>query len=659
MANSTAVNRGIRSYRRATLKSFWIACLGLLLIVAVMRTTLLPESVQFGRERSTIQDSASSARRVGEQVTSTAKSADKDSSDTALAIWLLSAGVLAFGLARGFLETRVLKQEWDALDLLQGSQDQIASRYPQTVVAGRVAAVMAAVEQRRVEREFRQSNRALASSSLAGVGALTRFGSSSLLVLAVLGTFAGMKGAMPGLIDAIKDATSASNNGAGMTSIAQSLEMVTNAFGANFLALFGSLLLALLAFGATLERRDFLTMLEVMSERRLYLQLPTDADATELERAVGELQRSVAAVASIGYAVDRLGGGISDLRGMLRETMSDMQSAFSSTIQQHAIRTQQHMNDAIGQLVSTLGTTSQALDATAVSYQGLVRGLEERDLGVRKAADAMAEHSRELTAMAERSAKSTMQAAEVTTGASKLLEHVTSLTDNAMTVFVRSADEISASVGAQSAHLEKAIGILANVEQQGRTSGLLLERVQAHLAEEPQNAQQRHEALLREIGVRVASLSEEARESNHSLGMVMSGHADSQSRAIKDGVTAALAGLLELRDVSTRSRAEIAKLVVDSVKSEISAARAVDQGRLDHAVGLVLEKVNAALERSSDLAQTNGGAVVTALQGLVQATTESADRTVAAVNALQGAVARPQAGLKLDLTSDSQQGSRA
>ena len=731
MAASKSANVGIRHFRKATSKSIWLSFVFLAVIALVMRGTLLPKL--------------------------------NEDAPASFAIWLLSAALLAFGFIRALFEAQMLKREWAALDMLDGDQARISSLYPETITAHRRGAVLQAVEEKRVEREFRQSSRSLASSALAGVGSITRFGSSALLVMAVLGTFAGMKSAMPGLVDAINasglqddtrsaPAVSSDSRGSGGLAagavsagakqgtgsvtgaprsamgtivksngdIGGSLTMISEAFGSNFLALFGSLLLGLLAFGAALERRDFLTCLEVTSERRLYRQLPTNADATELERAIGELQRSVAAVAQIGYAVDRLGSGISDLRGMLRETMSDMHSAFSSTVQQHAVRTQQHMNDAVGQLVSTLGTTSQALDATAVSYQGLVRGLEERDLGMRKAADALAEHARELVAMQERSAQSVTQSAEATVTASKALAQVTAIADTSIAVFVRGADDIAAAVGTQAVQLDKAIELLGSVEQRNRASSGVLDvisaqirehlagapaaqrerdearrgelremltrqaeehresshalgmvlsghadkaadttaqgltailtslselgqigrstggvvdtlsaRVQEHLAEMPVVEQERHVTLLRELRDMTSSVSEEYRESSHSLGMVLSGHADKTAGVISQGLTAAVASVTEAREVSAQNRADAVRLLIQTVKSGIEERNTHDSERLDQAVQTLTTAIHRASEQSAAAAQETTAAVVSTAETMTRVPVQSADRNLA------------------------------
>ena len=128
-------------------------------------------------------------------------------------IWAIAASVLLAGLLRSGSEIVRLGKEWQALDLLRTDSSSVRNRFPDTVVALRVAAVDEAIAERRVEREFRVSNRALAAAKLAGVGSITRFGSSALLVLAVMGTFAGMRNALPSLIEAIKNTSTTGQAG--------------------------------------------------------------------------------------------------------------------------------------------------------------------------------------------------------------------------------------------------------------------------------------------------------------------------------------------------------------------------------------------------------------------------------------------------------------
>lgn len=503
---------GYRGFRGATWKSGIVALAALAVVVIVMIERLAPK---FDRDNL-----------------------------APWGIWLLSLTILAIGLVRAAYEAIRLHHEWKALEMLQGDQSAIRARYPRTVVAIRLAAVQAAIEDRRVEREFRQSNRSLAAARLAGIGTITRFGSSALLVMAVLGTFAGMRNALPPLITAIATAAKAEQapSGAfgsdGSGDIQTALTLVAEAFGSNFLALFGSLVLGLVAFGASLERRDLLTRLEVLSERRLYRQLPADADATELQKAVDELQRSVAAVADIGFAVDRLGTGIGDLRGVLRQTLSDMQSAFSTSIQQHAVRSQQQLNEAIGQLVGTLGTTSRALDATAVSYQGLVKGLEERDLGVRRAADVLAEHSRGLLVIEERSSATALQAAKATETAASTLARVSAIADVALPAFVRSADDISTALGTQAEQLVLAVSLLKVSGQHHGKSATSLEVMIAQLAtmaaETPTLHRELHAELVKHIHDSLTRYALESKDASHALGMIVAQQVGKTTSAVSE-----------------------------------------------------------------------------------------------------------------------------
>jgi hypothetical protein len=416
--------------RGAAALSFGIGIVALVALSALMRSELLPRTDSFA----------------------------------ALSVWILAAGVLLFGMVRGLIDLRTLAAEWSALDLIVESKSDVAKRqFPTTVVARRILLVDEAETEQRADREFRQSNRALAAAKLAGVGNITRFASSALLMLVVIGTFAGMRYALPLLSGAIETASSAAERGSGSlggSQITGSLRTVSEAVGSNLLALFGSLVLSLIAFGASFERRELLTSIEFLSERWLYRRLPVDADASELQKAVNELQRSVKEVAAVSLAVGQLGKGIGDLKVVLRDTIVEMRDAFTESVNQHGARMQQQLNDAIGELTATLGVTSGALQATAVSYEGLVKGLQERDLGVRAAADALADHSSRLTVVEERANNATVQAAstvahatQILSGAEQLVRHaVEKLTDDASRLLA-AAELTKEQVGTLDLHL--------------------------------------------------------------------------------------------------------------------------------------------------------------------------------------------------------------
>jgi hypothetical protein len=303
-------------------------------------------------------------------------------------IWAMAVSVLVVGLGRAFAEVLLLRLEWSALAEVERDVMVLSGGLARTAVGQRVAAVEEALSLQRVEREFRQSQRALAATTLSAIGTLTKFGSSALLVLAVMGTFAGMRSALPKLVESIGLAGSA-DVAAGASSITQSLMLIGEAFGANFVALFGSLVLAIASFGASLERRALLTSLELVSERRLYRRLPTDADASELQKAVNEMRQSVNAVADVASSITSLSAGIESLQRVLSETLSQMHSSFSTTMQQQSTRLQQEISVSVSRVVETLSVTTEALQGTSVAYQGLVRGLEERDLGVQTASAAL------------------------------------------------------------------------------------------------------------------------------------------------------------------------------------------------------------------------------------------------------------------------------
>lgn len=331
------------------------------------------------------------------------------------AVWWISLLALLFGLAIALKDISWLKRELAALrDLdVDNALDQ-AVQYSGSLAADR-ARYIASLRERDAgaPQDLRGHLRQQAIASSAHVGGGTRFLSSTLLLLAVLGTFAGMKSALPELIGRIKDAgaevsSAALDGGTGNSfiDIGSALNPVADAFGANFLALLGALSLGLAAFGATSERRALLLRLDRFSEFRLYPRLPAGASADALLQAVEEMRHHVDAVSRVGDGIDGLRTGIGTFEKTLSEAIEGLRSSFTHSLRQQATDLQAQMNQTVGRVVVSMQEVSGALASTAVSYEGLVVGLRERDLGVQRASEGLERIGQEVSeAMKQASAE--------------------------------------------------------------------------------------------------------------------------------------------------------------------------------------------------------------------------------------------------------------
>lgn len=240
-------------------------------------------------------------------------------------------------------------------------------------------------------------------------GGLQRFLASTLLLLAVLGTFAGMKAALPQLSGALT-AQVRSTNGAyasqsrsdknGRPQLAQpavgagfgvtkALDLVGNAFGSNFAALLGSLTLAAFGYFLGRDRRALVIELEDRATSSWYPMLRPEAGVSSLERAVAEMKGSVAAVARVGESMDTLNHRLADFKNTLIDCMQQMVGDLRATMQASSTSADSRHDAQLVELTRSLTLITRALERTTIGYEGLVKGLEERDLGVAKAASAL------------------------------------------------------------------------------------------------------------------------------------------------------------------------------------------------------------------------------------------------------------------------------
>jgi hypothetical protein len=392
-------------------------------------------------------------------------------------LWYIALFVLAIGVAISARDIRWISREWSAVSQLGSSLDRakVIAKWPESIVAGRIQAVDAAGAEQRVLREFRQTHRAQAAIRSGSVGTISRFLASALLVLAVMGTFAGMKTALPPLIQAITAAagnlnlatatspTAASGQNAS-DGIGEALGHVADAFGANLAALFGSLLLGAAAFGAVLDKRALLAEIERVSEERLYPRLPADADATELQKAVNEMRLSVSEVANVAGGISQLTATIHDLRSALSDTLTELHTSFSDTVRQNSVELGTQLNTAVSGLTANLAGATKALELTALSYEGLLKGLEERDLGVQAAAGELARNAQGFKEISERLDESASVASEANERAAAAVDDAQKLLTEAAAKGNSALERVAEAVTRQGMTLDQVVSALKSIQ---------------------------------------------------------------------------------------------------------------------------------------------------------------------------------------------------
>jgi methyl-accepting chemotaxis protein len=321
------------------------------------------------------------------------------------AIWLLSLLILGAGFWFAWGDLRWLEREWQALSQLSG-QEALAlaeSTWPagrgaeRPLIAERAAFVTEMGDPRRertgrAPNDFRAHLRIEASSGAAHVGTVTRFLSSVLLLLAVIGTFAGMKAALPELVQRIQQAgqplQAPADGGLAadpFLQIGAALSPVADAFGANFLALLGSLALGIATYGAVAERRRLLHQLERVSERYLYPYVPVGATGDALERALAEVRLSADTVARVGAGIEGLQTSLGSFEATLRDAIDGLRGSFDQGMRQQSTEAQVRLDNTVGKVIVAMNDVASALGATAASYETVSSSLRERDTGMQQA----------------------------------------------------------------------------------------------------------------------------------------------------------------------------------------------------------------------------------------------------------------------------------
>jgi len=234
--------------------------------------------------------------------------------------------------------------------------------------------------------------RGIAETRTASFGHVARF-ASSLLLLAVLGTFAGVKTALPSLIDAIG---ATEGTGEGGASIVGPLRAVADAFGGNALALVGAIAVGLMAQGLAVGRRSLLERLELASAEYIYDNRrasnadPLIAAVETLSATAGEVHNASTAFLGIEGSLETLGDSFRSAFASLNDTLSDVMRQQDEMLHQ---RTSQAMEELQSRVVALAG----AVDANTRAYQGLVDRVGERAAESREAVQQMQAASESLS----------------------------------------------------------------------------------------------------------------------------------------------------------------------------------------------------------------------------------------------------------------------
>ena len=233
---------------------------------------------------------------------------------------------------------------------------------------------------------LRASLRTRAVGQAASVGAVSRFIGSLLLLLAVIGTFAGMKTALPALSEAVRfpgapaaSPPTATGEAIDRANIRDALSGVADAFGANFLALIGAFSLAVMSFGATVDRRRLLVDLDRALDEDLLSVIESGTGAQAFELLLGNLREGIHEIATVGEGLGDLRGAIANFQSTLGHAIESLETSLTGQFQQRLLSVHSDMAKKVESVVVDVARISGAMAATSVAYEGLVQEIKQRD----------------------------------------------------------------------------------------------------------------------------------------------------------------------------------------------------------------------------------------------------------------------------------------
>ncbi len=228
--------------------------------------------------------------------------------------------------------------------------------------------------------------RGIAETRTARYGVFARYASSLLLLLAVLGTFAGVKTALPGLIDAVSQTGGAQP---GTADIAAPLRAVADAFGGNALALVGAIAVGLMAQGLATGRRNLLERLELVSTEFLYGGLHGGGSVDPLTEAVRELRETAASVRDAGRAIEGLESGMNGLSESFHEAFERLNERLVELTAQQDEALHERTGSELRELQRRVGTLAETVESVTRAYHGIVDTVQERSQASEQAIDLM------------------------------------------------------------------------------------------------------------------------------------------------------------------------------------------------------------------------------------------------------------------------------
>jgi hypothetical protein len=289
--------------------------------------------------------------------------------------WVLETK--ADGLPLVFLEPAERRARFERGDFTIPDHDAKVT----TLVDDRVRRVHSAMASAGSATVSPENLKAIAVDRTARYGSFARYASSLLLLMAVLGTFAGVKTALPALIGAL-GATSDTSTLIGP------LTAVASAFGGNALALVGAIAIGLMAQGIGFGRRNLLERLELVSAEYIY-QDGTSSSANPLQAAVTALRDTAN---QIHAATGRMTGIEGGLRGLSNEFKTSFE-VLSTTLADIADRQEEGLYErtsaSLDALQHRVADLAKSVEATALVHSQITAAVQARAEESRAAIEQM------------------------------------------------------------------------------------------------------------------------------------------------------------------------------------------------------------------------------------------------------------------------------
>jgi hypothetical protein len=213
--------------------------------------------------------------------------------------------------------------------------------------------------------------RGIAGAYTAGLGGVARFLSQLLLLLTVLGTFLGVREALPGLVRTLGASTSAGSLSA--ETLTSALTAVGDAFGSNLGALLGSIALGIAAYGLGAGRQAMLARLELASVQHVYPALERRSGVdTEMIR---ELQTATGHLTSLAGLTDAM----RDLQGEVAGSSDRTARLLERALKQEREITVKDTREQVSQLEGLVTEVATAVLTNATDYTTIAQALASRD----------------------------------------------------------------------------------------------------------------------------------------------------------------------------------------------------------------------------------------------------------------------------------------